>query len=309
MTSTKLFARLLPIAAFLVSCASPTKQECLDMNWQKMGAKQGSEGRAFDQKIAEMKKSCDDRHGIAVNRAEFMNGYRLGLQRYCSFSRGERMGQQGQRFNPPSVCTQKLVPVMKAGYDKGLKSYCMPSRFRGDGERGEIFSYSAVCPKAGEKQALSFYNQGLMVNCQKQFVQMGRKGQKFEVGGLCSTLKQDSKLRRMYDTGNKIYCTKDIGYEVGLSGKKYNFVCKKPAEHDFLAGYNMGAQQKAQNDIRELSNELHQLRQENADKALQIQTLSSRVNYLEREVGDLEEEVEDREDEIERLKKKTRTQY
>ncbi|MEO0335445.1 MAG: DUF2799 domain-containing protein, partial [Pseudomonadota bacterium] len=266
------------------------------------GTKQGSEGKTPREKMKEMRESCSDRHGVAVNKIEFMNGYRLGLQKFCSYGKGQQMGQRGRKFEPPAVCTEKLIPVMRAGYEKGLAGYCRVDRFEAEGKGGAYFDYSPLCPADAESNAKALYKKGLALHCRDKFVELGKRGEPFLTTSLCDQLNSKAKLQQYYGTGNKIYCTKDIGYEVGLAGKAYKSVCKKPSETDFLIGYNMGAQKKAQNDIRELSNELHSLRQENAEKDLQIQTLSSRVNSLEREVYELEEQVEEKQEELEDLK-------
>ncbi|WNO10330.1 DUF2799 domain-containing protein [Teredinibacter sp. KSP-S5-2] len=43
-----------------------------------------------------------------------------------------------------------------------------------------------------------------------------------------------------YEAGLFVFCTADNGYDIGLSGKKYNNICPDELEEDFFEGYNKG---------------------------------------------------------------------
>lgn len=287
---------------WLAACASPSKQECQEMPWTQMGRELGEQGKITEPKIKEMNKACNDQHGVPVDMASFMNGYNLGLGKFCSFEKGKRQGEEGQEFFAPMVCEGKKEGLMKDGYKVGLASYCKPERFEADGAEGKSFSYNELCDPKEKIKANRHYLKGLAGHCKKRFIAMGKEGAPFEMSGVCSDQKKTSLYKQYYSRGNVMFCTSKRGYEVGLAGGEYRFVCKDKLEFEFLKGYNLGAQQKAQNDIAKLKKNLEYLEAENRRKQRLIDRLSAEVSDLESDVSGLESELSDKESEISDLR-------
>lgn len=80
------------------------------------------------------------------------------------------------------------------------------------------------------------------------------------------------------EKGLDSFCTKDRGYEMGLSGHEYMSVCPESRELDFRAGYDPGKR-------------LH-------DAEHEIKSLNSSISKLKSAIADLEREISVRETKI-----------
>lgn len=75
------------------------------------------------------------------------------------------------------------------------------------------------------------------------------------------------------ERGLESYCTKERGYEVGLSGQEYLSVCPESQELDFHSGYDPGKR-------------LHHAEQE-------VKSINSSISKLKGTIVDLEREIEE----------------
>ena len=107
------------ILGVLVSCATLSKNECLEANWYEIGRMDGTMGkpRALYQ---EHYKACLE-HKVNGDREAYYKGREAGLESYCTYDTGYKQGSlnRGYRY----VCPKNLEPNFLAGYAKGQEIY------------------------------------------------------------------------------------------------------------------------------------------------------------------------------------------
>ncbi len=100
----------------LSSCASLTKEECLDSEWGGVGKRDGSSGfeprRQFNRHV----KACK-RVGVIPDQSLWYQGYQSGLANYCTPTSGLRVGQSGRTYY--DVCPATSEPGFMRGYVLG----------------------------------------------------------------------------------------------------------------------------------------------------------------------------------------------
>ncbi len=99
----------------LATCASISKQECLVGEWEQLGYRDGSQGKASSRLGAHMEE-CG-KHGMAVDRTLYQKGYQEGLKVYCTYERGVEIGRAGRYFT--EVCPVALAAEFRRGYQFG----------------------------------------------------------------------------------------------------------------------------------------------------------------------------------------------
>ena len=110
---------LLLILSLLASCATLSKNECLEANWFEIGYRDGIAGkpRALYQ---EHYKACME-HGVKGDRGAYYKGRETGLVSYCTYDSGYQQGRRNRAYS--YVCPQNLEPDFLAGYAKGKELY------------------------------------------------------------------------------------------------------------------------------------------------------------------------------------------
>ena len=118
MSGFKLFF-LISIPVVLTSCATLNKSECLSADWQAIGLKDGSYGRDVTY-IQKHGKACGE-YGVKPDIAQYQLGYKAGLARFCTTSKGFWLGESGQDFK--DVCPVEFGDDYLKGYQKGHKRF------------------------------------------------------------------------------------------------------------------------------------------------------------------------------------------
>ena len=110
---------LILISGLLASCATLSKNECLEANWFEIGHRDGIAGkpRALYQ---EHYKACLE-HGVKGDREAYYKGRETGLASYCTYDSGYQQGSKNRAYR--YVCPQSLEPHFLAGYAKGQELY------------------------------------------------------------------------------------------------------------------------------------------------------------------------------------------
>lgn len=88
------------------------------------------------------------------------------------------------------------------------------------------------------------------------------------------------QMQERYGQGLNKFCTPEVGYTFGASGKVYQNVCFKNLEKDFLPKYNQGRKEFLIKRITETQTEINELKQLQNSLAPQIQLLSVEINSL-----------------------------
>ena len=115
------------LIAVLQSCASLSKQECLQGDWQGIGERDGTLGRPFSQ-FDKHAKSCQ-RVSVVADRALWLKGHRQGARQYCTRANGLIAGNSGQEYN--KICELDQEPVFLSAYRLGRHRYYLLKQRRG----------------------------------------------------------------------------------------------------------------------------------------------------------------------------------
>lgn len=96
-----------------------SKAECAVADWQMVGVEDGSSGRALAY-ISRHRKACA-KIGITPSMNQYEQGHAQGLDYYCIFDNGFRLGSSGSSYN--AVCPAQERPSFAQGYDRGREQY------------------------------------------------------------------------------------------------------------------------------------------------------------------------------------------
>jgi hypothetical protein len=99
----------------VASCATLSKSECEQADWQTIGLEDGARGRVISY-IGEHRKACAE-HGIKPDLAQYQNGHDAGVRQYCTPQNGFDQGHAGRSYN--NVCPADLEGLFLAGFDTG----------------------------------------------------------------------------------------------------------------------------------------------------------------------------------------------
>lgn len=108
-------------------CATLSKRDCLEGDWERVGRQDGTEGytRARFQKHGE---ACAE-YGVVPDRSKYEAGYKDGIAVYCTPSNGFRMGKQGGIYQ--SVCPAALEGAFLSRYRAGREIYQVEQQLQG----------------------------------------------------------------------------------------------------------------------------------------------------------------------------------
>ena len=133
-----------------------SRDECVNADWRTIGFEDGSNGAAPG-RIGNHRKACAS-HNIVPDRDNYLAGYQEGNQLFCTFERGQREGQYGNRAN--DLCA--IDTSYPAGYQEGQITYCTYDMGYQAGLNGE--EYLRVCPSETEANFLAGYDFGTEVH-------------------------------------------------------------------------------------------------------------------------------------------------
>jgi len=92
------------ITAFLSSCASLSREECLYGDWFALGVQDGRAGQVASQVVFHQ-DACKN-YGVKVDKARYLAGREQGLQQYCQLNNALDTGLRGQRYQ--AVCPAQI---------------------------------------------------------------------------------------------------------------------------------------------------------------------------------------------------------
>lgn len=105
--------------AVLSGCASMSKAECTAADWKMVGLVDGSSGRALTY-INRHRKACA-KINVTPSLSQYEQGHAQGLDYYCIFDKGFRLGSLGLSYN--AVCPAQQRQSFALGYNKGREQY------------------------------------------------------------------------------------------------------------------------------------------------------------------------------------------
>ncbi len=104
----------------LSACASVSREECIEGDWEAIGARDGAAGRMAETQFERHINACA-RVDITPDRAVWMRGYEAGLARYCTPETGLREGEAGRPYR--DVCPSARETGFLLGHDLGLSAH------------------------------------------------------------------------------------------------------------------------------------------------------------------------------------------
>ncbi len=148
-------------------------------------------------------QSCTE-HKVKLNLKEYNKGWKIGFKVFYTYKKGYKLGLKREEYH--GMCSSS-ADFLK-GYQEGDKKCLYEEGYSHalQGESSSIFS-SVSCLKLSKTEEVAA---------------------------------EYTKGRR---EGLKKFCTYKEGYKFGLKGGKYQNICPKRLEADFLKGYTIGFQE------------------------------------------------------------------
>jgi hypothetical protein len=109
------FATLALLCA-LAGCASLSKSECMNANWEDIGTRDGANGQP-EEYLIRHSTACA-KVGVAPDRGAWLHGREKGLERFCVPRRAYQIGESGGGFEA-GICRNFDQGRLQDAYDKG----------------------------------------------------------------------------------------------------------------------------------------------------------------------------------------------
>ncbi len=117
---------LLLLAALLQSCASMSREECLNANWTVVGEIDGQQGRGLDV-LDDYRRDCAD-YGVVPDVQAYVAGRENGLLLYCTADNGYREGRNGRVLE--ADCPPALAAAFRRNFELGSNVHNSLSNLR-----------------------------------------------------------------------------------------------------------------------------------------------------------------------------------
>lgn len=114
------------VLTLLAGCASMSKTECRNADWQLIGYEDGAAGRPAS-RIGDRRKACAD-HDIVPDFQAYKAGHAEGVREYCTASRGFEFGRRGGKYY--GICPDDLEGEFLDGYTIGQEHHAVISDIR-----------------------------------------------------------------------------------------------------------------------------------------------------------------------------------
>ncbi|MES2106873.1 MAG: DUF2799 domain-containing protein [Pseudomonadota bacterium] len=132
---------LLTLLGSMAGCASLSKDQCLNGNWQQIGFADGTRGLPPDQ-LNEHAKACSE-YGVQTNFEQYMLGRSRGLINYCQPQNAFNIGRAGQGENmaacPPNMQDAFLFEFRRGGEINQMESELEALRSRISANNSRIY--------------------------------------------------------------------------------------------------------------------------------------------------------------------------
>jgi hypothetical protein len=102
----------------LTGCASLSKSECLNANWEDIGVRDGANGQP-EEYLIQHSTACA-KVNVAPDRGAWLHGRERGLERFCVPRRAYNLGEYGSGFDV-GICRNFDVERLSEAYEKGLE--------------------------------------------------------------------------------------------------------------------------------------------------------------------------------------------
>jgi len=102
--------------ASLSGCASLSKSECLNANWEDVGIRDGANGQP-EEYLIQHSTACA-KVGVTPDRERWLSGREQGLERFCTAQRAYQIGEYGGSFDA-AICRNYDQERLFDAYNKG----------------------------------------------------------------------------------------------------------------------------------------------------------------------------------------------
>ncbi|MEO8017879.1 MAG: DUF2799 domain-containing protein [Pseudomonadota bacterium] len=109
-------ATLGAIAGGLGGCASLSKSECMNANWEDIGVRDGANGQP-EEYLIQHSTACAKVH-VVPDRGAWLHGRERGLERFCVPHRAYQLGEYGSGFEV-GICHNFDQDRLQDAYEKG----------------------------------------------------------------------------------------------------------------------------------------------------------------------------------------------
>lgn len=87
--------KYLPLCFLVMGCSTYSKKECVSMDWANQGYIAAYDGQTRSMMLDHFIKKCGAEHGVQPNPIAFDEGYKKGLENFCTSRRGQEAGESG----------------------------------------------------------------------------------------------------------------------------------------------------------------------------------------------------------------------
>ena len=108
----------LGVLASLPGCASLSKNECLNANWEDIGVRDGANGQP-EEYLIQHSKACA-KVAVVPDRGAWLHGREQGLERFCVPYRAYQIGEYGGGFDA-GICRNYEPDRLISAYEQGLE--------------------------------------------------------------------------------------------------------------------------------------------------------------------------------------------
>ena len=153
----RLLTKFIAVSALLATlngCASLSKNECLNANWEDIGIRDGADGRPEEYLIRHT-TACA-KVAVTPDRESWFAGREQGLDRFCVPYRAYQLGEYGSSFDA-GICRRYDQDRLVDAYERGLEVRRLGAEV--DSIQGEIYSLRTALenedlpPKERERMA------------------------------------------------------------------------------------------------------------------------------------------------------------
>lgn len=106
----------LALLASLGGCASLSKSECMNANWEDIGTRDGANGMP-EEYLIQHSTACA-KVNVAPDRGAWLHGREIGLERFCVPHRAYQLGEYGSNFEV-GICRNFDQERLTDAYEKG----------------------------------------------------------------------------------------------------------------------------------------------------------------------------------------------
>ena len=111
----RVFAALAVLGS-LGGCASLSKSECMNANWEDIGIRDGANGQP-EEYLIQHSTACA-KVNVVPDRGAWLHGRETGLERFCVPRRAYQLGEYGNGFDV-GICRNFDQERLQDAYDKG----------------------------------------------------------------------------------------------------------------------------------------------------------------------------------------------